>query len=470
MPDDRGPPQRIVWQEIFPWLILFRTVGWALSLRKMLLGAAALTLTALGWHFLAFAFFGAAGSPQSDSELLSTGADDGSSGVRRDRQLPEGIESYQQLPWQASLSPPEQWLEVSGTGHGWTMAEPFVAPWKKLSDPFRRIFDPELTWTGLAFYLLCALWVLAVWALFGGMISRMTAFELARDEKLTLGAAFAHIRAKWTAYFTAPLLPLVGVLIGVAMLTPLGLLLRLDLGSIVVGLLWGLVLVAGLVFSIFVVGLVFGWPLMWGALSAEGMDNWDALSRAYSYVYQRPLHYLFYAIVSGVLGTLGWLVVSLFATLVIYLGAWGVSWSSGGERIGELQYAAPLVIASDDWPTAKAAGESPTEPGRMLKTGARIIALWTVGVKLLTLGFGYSFFWTAATAIYFLLRRDTDATPLDDIQRDDPVEPPAAAISADASDAAPAANSTPPTTAGDATNAAPSRTSAAVGSSDASAD
>jgi len=33
-------------------------------------------------------------------------------------------------------------------------------------------------------------------------------------------------------------------------------------------------------------------------------DSFDALSRSYAYVFQRPLHYLFYALVAAVFGAL----------------------------------------------------------------------------------------------------------------------------------------------------------------------
>lgn len=405
MLDERGTVRRVAWREIFPWLLLFRTVSVAMSLRKMLLGAVAIALTSLGWFLLGSAFAGREG----------------------DDQLAAGVESYTQFPWQAELPLALKWFSGDGgtsENNPWTMQEPLIAPWQRLSDPVFQIFNADVSWAGLAFYASCALWALAVWSLFGGLISRIAALELARDEKPSLGAAWAHVRPKLPAYFAAPLLPLVGVLLGVIFLSPLGLLLRLDLGSIFVGALWCLALVAGLVFTIFIVGLVFGWPLMWGAISVEGQDSWDALNRAYSYVYQRPLHYLFYAALSGVLGFLAWMFVSLFAAAVIYLASWGVSWTSGGERIRVVEDIAPDAIRTYNWSSPQNQ-EAVNAPSPMLRAGADLVAVWSTGVKLLALGFGYSFFWTASTAIYLLLRRDTDDAPLDDIAG---VEPPGAGL------------------------------------------
>ena len=96
-----------------------------------------------------------------------------------------------------------------------------------------------------------------------------------------------------------------------------------------------LALVAGLLMAILLLGLLFGWPLMWATISTEETDSFDALSRSYAYVFQRPLHYLFYAFVAGVVGWLGWLLVANFAAGVIF--GWAI-----GPPVGE---AAPKATA-----------------------------------------------------------------------------------------------------------------------------
>ena len=81
--------------------------------------------------------------------------------------------------------------------------------------------------------------------------------------------------------------------------------------------------------ALLLLGLIFGWPLMWATISTEGTDSFDALSRTYAYVFQRPLRYLFYAVVAALLGWLGWLLVENFAAAVVWLALWAASWGSG---------------------------------------------------------------------------------------------------------------------------------------------
>ena len=51
----------------------------------------------------------------------------------------------------------------------------------------------------------------------------------------------------------------------------------------------------------------------------------------------------------------------------------------------------------------------------MTSAGATLIAFWAGCVHLLVLGFVYSYFWTASSAIYLLLRRDVDGTDMDEV-------------------------------------------------------
>ena len=105
----------------------------------------------------------------------------------------------------------------------------------------------------------------------------------------------SHTTAKWKSYFAAPLFPLLGVLLATVPILCVGVLLRSAISLWIAAVLWPILLLGGLMMAILLLGLLFGWPLMWATISSEGTDSFDALSRSYAYVFQRPLHYLFYA-------------------------------------------------------------------------------------------------------------------------------------------------------------------------------
>ena len=127
--------------------------------------------------------------------------------------------------------------------------------------------------------LLYGIWAAAVWALFGAAICRIGRGEAGRRRAGRLRRwRLRFAWRKWPSYFAAPLLPVGGVLLPCPLPDA-----RLDdaarcclfLGAFV----WPLVLVAGFVMALLLVGVLFGWPLMWGTISAEGSDSFDALSR-----------------------------------------------------------------------------------------------------------------------------------------------------------------------------------------------
>lgn len=381
MSDQPAALRKVVWHELFPGAILFRALRLAINFRILLLAALGIVGTSAGWRVLA--------------AVLSNPAD---------AAYTARVDSLAHWPWQAApitgldLREPEGIVEVGVSG-GWGFAAQHLRPpalvVRQLSDPVVALFSPTpMPLRYFLFLLLCAVWALTVWALVGGAITRIAALALAHDQQLAWGQALGFARGKWMQYFTAPLYPIVGALLAAIPLVLLGLLLRLGIGTIVAGLLWPLVILAGVFMAVLLVGLFFGWPLMWATISTEGTDSFDALSSSYAYVYQRPLHYFLYAVLAAVLAVLGWAVVAIFAGAVIDLGNWGVSWGSGQTRFVE------VVQTPGD--------------GTLTNAGGTLIRFWIRCVQLVALAFVSGYFWTAATAIYFLLRWHVDATEFDE--------------------------------------------------------
>ena len=211
---------------------------------------------------------------------------------------------------------------------------PMFRVWAVLSHPVWRILsidaspsDGSLPVRDFLSLLLSAVWSLAIWAYFGAAISRVAAVQLATGEQVGWAAALRWARAKWAAYFSAPAMPMLAVAVVVLPIFVLGLLMRLDLLAFAAALIWPLVLVGGFVMTVLLAGVLLGWPLMWATVSVEGTDSFDALNRTYAYVFQRPLRYLFYVIVAGAIGWLGWIVVETLAASVIWLASWAASWA-----------------------------------------------------------------------------------------------------------------------------------------------
>jgi hypothetical protein len=261
--------------------------------------------------------------------------------------------------------------------------------------------------------LLLALWALLVWSLFGAAITRIAAVGLARGDRPGFRAGLAHGIRRWPLYFGAPAVPLVGAFVVAIPVMILGLLMQLDFFVLLGGILWPLVIICALIMALLLLGLAVGWPLMWATISVEATDPFDALSRSYSYAYHRPIRYLFYVLVAAIIGILGWYVVSWFARWIIELSYWGISWGATAERTSaiatEANYALNTVDTARDW--------------SMFRVGADLIGFWHACIWTLAVGFAFSYFWSASTAIYYLLRKDEDGTEVTEVTYEEPGEP-----------------------------------------------
>jgi hypothetical protein len=205
--------------------------------------------------------------------------------------------------------------------------------------------------------------------------------------------------------------------------------------------LWWLPLLAGLVMTLLLLGMV-GYPLMYTTLSTEGSDTFDALSRSYNYVYESPWHYLFYsglAILYGAVLTLFVLVVGSSST---YLAKWGVSKfpTYGADRSPEylfinapeslgwrqlLLQGSPAAIDDEGDPIDPVANAKYREDYAWWNTmGAGMTSFWVNLVFLMVIGFSYSYFWTASTQIYLLMRKRVDETDLDEVYVEEDAPPP----------------------------------------------
>ncbi len=383
------------WQETFPWLILFRAVRPAIGFRLLLVAAIGLVGMVAGWrlcwNLVAYTPSETGVAVLADPVLIELGA-------RHQGTVPP-------WPWEASyrdygdqgvLAP------LSNLPYIGPILGTAVGTATELTLPFQMLFRQDLTYRGFAYALVCCGWALVIWGYFGGVIARIVAVKLTQDETISLKAAGGFARKRCCSYMAAPLLPLLGVFgLGIP-IAGLGLISHFDVGIFLTGLLWPLVLCVGFLMAILLLGLIFGWPLMFSTISTEGTDAFDAISRSYAYVFQRPFHYLFYTLVLTVIGGLGWVLLHGMIDLLVYSTHWSLAWGLSPERTIELFYG-DLQEGFAGW-------------------GCSLIRFWQGFLRTLTTAFAVGFIFSGMTAVYLLLRRHVDGVELDEVQLDQEAE------------------------------------------------
>jgi hypothetical protein len=297
-------------------------------------------------------------------------------------------------------------------------------------------------------YFICFVLInLAIWSLIGGGLCRMAAMEATLDQRISIGRALTFSKGKWREFFLAPLIPLVFVGIVGLLLWIGGLGTAIPVvGEIVGPLLFPLALLGGFVIALVVVGATGGAALMWPTIAVEGSDSFDAISRSFSYIYNRPWRSIFYGLVLLVYGSLCYVFLRFFVWLLLICTHVFVSWGVGifadrpaaGPGMNKLDVMWAQPTFENLRPQFEMINLSRAEP-----FGAAVIWIFVSLVVVALHAFVISFLLNGFTWVYLLLRRVVDATDLEDVYTEEIEEAKIEQVTEAAPGEAPAAESQP---------------------------
>ena len=402
MADDSRTITSIDFRSVFPFTHLFRAFRVAIHPAKMTLSLTLLTLLYLGGRFLDY-IWPRAHSYRLDgiSELVLPGA----SAVAT-----EGVESVG--PFRTAFT------YISGQLYQGAQAVLNFDLFGLLASLYNVAVETPL-WAVQrhpVFMFLMGVWLLLLWAIFGGAISRIAAVHVARDEKPSVRQALRFSTGKLLSFLCAPLIPLMIVAGLVGVIATGGLLLYIPmLGPVAAALIFPLTLLVGVVITLVLVGTVGGMTLMYPTIAVEGSDSFDAISRSFSYVYARPWRAVWYALVAVVYGAVTFLFLRLLAFVllaVVYLSeSLLLMKDSAAMKRWETIWPAPrwdTLIYDLDYSTM-GMGET---------VAAMLMTLWVYTVIGLLGAYVISFYFSSSTIIYYLLRQEVDATEMDEVDID----------------------------------------------------
>jgi hypothetical protein len=365
----------IQWSEALPWWLLFRGAGAAFSPSVILLAALGALATWAGWSV-------------ADSLGLAGGA--------------AAAEVAMEMP----ATPPAPGLSPSAHAVPALRAAADFLP-ATGGDVLRLValpFSPSATLREAGGALARIGWFVLVWSIFGTAIARHVALSLVSEETPGLLGGLRYGSQHWLSAFNSVVFVLIGIL---ALSIPgalLGLFMRTDIGLALAGAIWPLVLAGAVVLAILAIGVVAAWPLMVATVGVERGDSFQAISTAFSYFYQRPLHVAFYAFVALVVAIPAFAAAGVLADATGTLALWAASFGMGHDRTAAIL---------DGVQACTAAG------GCSQPWGVKALAFWTRGLEWLLGSFGWGYFWSIATAAYLLLRQDVDGTELDEVVLDE---------------------------------------------------
>lgn len=369
MTDKHITVDAIRWHSVLPWLHLLRAGRLAFRLRVWLLGFAAVAV--FGWSSWAL-----------EKLPFIDGIYAGPSGPF----VPTspGIPHIKNAGGPGHTSPTLSMI-LRGDLKGMESAITTMLFWpvEMVSTPLGLLHLRHNSWSKLAHLWTWGLFALIVWGILAGALTRMIGMRFARDESLSLRKALAFSLRNWQSYVYAPLLPMLGVLLLAAVGDGFGLLSNLcsSLSAVLATLLAFVPTLCGLAMSALLLLTVIAWPLMVAAISVEGSDGFDGLSRAFGYVMNRPLYFVFLVLLTKYVAALAIAVPWVVCETGLWLAEWSLHWSIA-------EHAAYVGLVTDFWASV---------------------------VHGLQIGAVVSFFWSATVVIYFLLRQSDDGTPLDQV-------------------------------------------------------
>jgi hypothetical protein len=368
--------QKISWSDLCPWTLIFKTLPVAASVSVLVFGLLGVVLSPMGWLLSETIFI--------NEDLLK----------EKTGLMP--IVEVNRSPYRGVFLATEtnaDTIEVFGA--------PLSGPrmvFRQYVRPFEHLFSSNWGLREFLYFLVGCCWSIFVWSFVGLAIARICLLRLTRNEQSGIDDAFEFAVDKWLTTAGAIGIPLAAVALLCIPGFVIGLLMGFDLGVVIAGVLWFAVLACALVMGLLLFGLMFGWPLMVASVGCEGQNSFDAMTRAYAYTFQRPLHYAFYMVIAILFGGFCWLIVSNLTNGIVDLAFWSASWGAN-------------VVSGDRIATIQGDGES----SALITNGQNLIGLWNALLKTLAAAFIYGLFWCMASAIYLLLRKDVDETETDEI-------------------------------------------------------
>ena len=263
--------------------------------------------------------------------------------------------------------------------------------------------------------------ILAVWVRVGGAIARSAAEEFSLGRVQPWSDSMRLSLKKWPALLGAVLAPLAIVAVLALLLAVLGLLFAVPALHLAPSALYPVFLLLGAVAVVITIFWVLGNPLLIPGVVCEGTDALDSIQRAAAYVVSRPARFALY---SAILIVQGVIVYGLGAGLVS--GVVGFTAASSGAFIGDTPREILTPIAPGE--SVSSVGQRPptislvsltqdgdeaadAEPSGPIAThgwSRRVVNFWTGALQLLLGALVLSYYFTASTILYLLLRRLCD--------------------------------------------------------------
>jgi hypothetical protein len=186
-------------------------------------------------------------------------------------------------------------------------------------------------------------------------------------------------------------------------------------GELILVLVFGVVLIAGFIMAGTVIFACAGINLMFGAIAYDNSDTFDAWGRSFNYVYWRPWRLGFYTLLAAVYGSICYLFVRFFAFVLLSISRWFLQLGVLTHSSKAPQFNKLAVI----WPSPdffNLLGNGLDFSKSLTETiAAGVIYFVILVISGMVIAFAVSFYFSAGSVIYCLLRNKVDNIAIGDV-------------------------------------------------------
>lgn len=282
----------------------------------------------------------------------------------------------------------------------------YLGVWRQWLTPFSNVMGTGAynggtwSWTKAATISFGSICSLLIWSAIGGWIARRSVVELGTRSTEEWGATWKVVRSRWISFTLALLSPLFIILTLLSGVWVIGAIAKLGtIGAMISAILMIPALL--LLFPITRVAMnwALGLPLLFSAVATEKKaDGFEGFSRGFAYISQAPVPMLLAVAIAHI--------ISLVGETALYYGI-ATTWS--------------FIAGTYVW----GAGTANTESLGLLTSEK--MPIWMIAGNnaafYLSRAFCFSFFFTASTAIYLIMRNTVDQTDIDEVDLLETVPP-----------------------------------------------
>jgi hypothetical protein len=297
-----------------------------------------------------------------------------------------------------------------------------------------REFLKALVWAvkhhviySILFFAIC----LCMISIAGGAVCRTAALQFAQGQKPGMTEATRYSLKKFRSYFSSPLTPVCFIIACALLIFILGVLVTIPfgIGEVIMIIFVPLTFVFGIVITILLIGAIAGFNLMFPAIAYEGTDSFGAMNNSFCYIYKKPWRMAFYTTIATVYGAICYAFVRFFVFLLLWITHQSMQFGSKlVSSISNLFNKESDVLSkfSAIWPEPSfqnlfgVAMAEPVGSMQIFTFYVMHVIIWIF--VLLLASFIMSFYFSANSIIYALMRNQVDNTPMNDIYAPQDIE------------------------------------------------